>query len=119
MKRLSAILLTLLLAITIFAQEFNRSINVAGGAARKLSTVLSDGGYSGAMTLDALTICNPDAATNTLYIGQSDVSASNGFALTAGDCYTWPSGQRPTDAGRIYLFAATSQKAEISLRSNP
>lgn len=119
MRRLSALLLTFLLAISVFAMEFNRSVNVPGGAAQRLTGVLTGGGYTGPATLDALTICNPDAATNTLYIGQSDVSASNGFPLEAGVCYTWPSGQRPTDAGRIYLFTATSQNAAISLRSNP
>ena len=119
MKRLSTILLTLLLAISIFATDFNRTFNVPGGQARRLSNLLSDGGYSGSNTLDFLTICNPTGNANTLYVGQSDVSASNGAAILAGDCNTWPAGKQPTQAGQIYLFTATSQNATFILRSTP
>lgn len=118
-RRLSTILLTLVAAITIFAQEFNRVINVPGGAPRRVSSLLIDAGYTGPASLDFLTICNPTGATNTLYYGQTDVSPSNGNALLAGDCNTWPSGKQATNAGQIYLYTATSQNAEFTLRSTP
>ena len=112
----------LLCALTIggFAfTQYNRTISVTGASPQRLSSVLSNAGYTAPDTLDELTICNPTAAANTLYLGQSDVSAANGFPLLAGDCKTERAVDpaRPILAGQIYLFVASTQSVNFSIRS--
>lgn len=101
------------------AAEFNRSCSVTGASAQQLSTVLSACGYSGVVSLAELTLRDPDAAANDLYVGQSDVDATNGYKLAPGDSKTWraTSPQDVIEAGRIYLFVASTQNIHISLRS--
>ncbi len=121
MKHLRLVaLVILLLAITVFAKDWSRTFSLTGGSPQRLSTVITANGYTGfdAITsLDVLTVCNPTASTVTLYFGQSDVNASNGFPLVAGICYTWPPGTRPSDAQNIFLFKATTENIHVSIRS--
>lgn len=106
-----------LLAPPARAAEFNRACSVTGGSAQQLSTVLSACGYSGVVSLDELTLKNPSAAANTLYIGQSDVDATNGYEVEAGGSATRRTGSVPIQSERIYLFVATTQNVMVSLRS--
>ncbi|HEX8503715.1 MAG TPA: hypothetical protein VF659_24230 [Pyrinomonadaceae bacterium] len=101
------------------AAEYNRSCSVTGGSAQSLSSVLSTCGYSGAVSLQELTIRNPDSAANTLYIGQSDANASNSFPLAPGESITWRASNQGDliDAGRLYLYVSSTQNAALSLRS--
>lgn len=117
MKRLLSLILLLALAITVFATEFTVTFSVPAGSPQRLSTLLSNAGYSGTMTLDALTTCNPDTNAGDLYRGQSNVSATNSLVLHPGDCYTDPPGARPPDATQIYLRVSTTQTATVVLRS--
>lgn len=115
----SVLVVALLVTTALGFGQFNRTISVTGGSAQRLSTVLASGGYSSPETLDELTICNPAGAANTLYLGQSDVDASNGFPLLAGECKTERavSTGNPVQSGQIYLFTATTQSAAFSVRS--
>jgi hypothetical protein len=104
---------------SVLAAEWNRTFSVTGGSAQRLSVVLSNSGYSGTDLVDELTICNPAAAANTLYLGQSDVNTSNGVPLEAGDCKTARavSTSNPINTGQTYLYVATTQSANFSVRS--
>lgn len=117
MKRLGSLVLIILLAITVFASHYNRTISVTGGSPQRLSSVLSGDGYGGSFLLDELTICVPSTNTNTLYLGQSNVSSSNGFPLEPGSCYTQRSATTPIDAGAIYLRVSSTESEQFSLRS--
>lgn len=113
-------LLAMIFAVSVFAKEFSGSFSVTGGSPQRLSNILVDNGYTGdgaTMSLDLLTICNKPGNANHLYFGQSNVSASNGFDLAPGDCYTWPPGTRGTDATQVYLYVSTSEAEMINLRS--
>jgi hypothetical protein len=123
-RRITAALALLLLlssfALSALAStHFARSCPVTGASPQKLSAVLSACGFSGVATMQELTIKNPDAAAGTLYVGQSDVSAANGFALAAGDSLTEraASQQDPIPAESIYLFVASTQSAHFVARS--
>lgn len=111
--------LLLFFALTVLASEYNRSCSVAGGSPQSLSSVLSTCGYSGVVSLQELTVRNPDTASNDLYVGQSDVSAANGFKLAPGESMTWRATNQgdAIDAGRLYLFVSSTQNAGFSLRS--
>lgn len=115
-----ALLLLAAFALTAFAStHFNRSCSVTGGSAQALSQVLSTCGYSGPVSLNELTIINPDTAANDLYVGQSDVNASTGVKLLPGASLSFDatSPQDTVDAGRLYLFVSSTQNAHLSARS--
>jgi hypothetical protein len=101
------------------AGEFNRQCSVTGASAQQLSAVLSTCGYSGVVSLQELTVRNPDSAANDLYVGQSDVAAANGFKLAPGESITWRASNQgdQVEAGRLYLYVSSTQNAAISLRS--
>lgn len=107
------------LAPPAVAADYNRQCGVTGGSAQQLSSVLSACGYSGTVSLQELTVRNPDSAANDLYFGQSDVNSSNGFKLAPGESMTWRASDRSDviDAGRVYLFVSSTQNAALSLRS--
>lgn len=118
MNRTLSFVLLLVLAISIFAVgEDARNVSVPAGSPQRLSALLVTAGYSGSMTLDALTICNPDTNTADLYKGNSNVSATNSLILHPGDCFTEPPGARPPDPTQMYLRVATTQPATVILRS--
>jgi hypothetical protein len=108
-----------LLASRTFASEYDRQCSVTGAAAQQLSSVLSTCGYSGTVSLQELTVRNPDSAANDLYVGQSDASSANGFKLAPGESMTWRAASQTDsiDAGRKYLYVSSTQNAAISLRS--
>jgi hypothetical protein len=114
-----ALALALLAPPSARAAEFNRACSVTGGSAQQLSTVLSACGYAGVVSLQELSLKDPDAAANPLYVGQSDVSAANGYELAPGDSKTWRATNQgdAIDAGRLYLYVATTQNVMTSLRS--
>lgn len=117
MKRnLLVLILLLALAITVFAREFAATFSCPSGSAQRLSTLLDTAGYSGSMTLDALTTCNPETNTADLYRGQSNVDSTNSFVLHPGDCYTEPAGARPPDPTQIYYRVYTTQNVTVVLR---
>lgn len=99
--------------------SFTRSCSVTGGSAQSLSGVLTACGYAGVLSLQELSVKDPDAAANSVYVGQSDVSAANGYELAPGDSKTWRATNQGDmiEAGRLYLFVATTQNVMISLRS--
>lgn len=104
-------------ALNALAGPYNRRISVSGGSPQRLSTVLSGAGYLGTMALDELTVCVPNANSNTLYIGQSDVSTSNGFALAPGTCFTQRGSTTAIDASSIYIRVVSTESESFSLRS--
>jgi hypothetical protein len=101
------------------AAEYNRACSVTGGSAQQLSAVLSTCGYTGVVSLQELSVKDPDDAANDLYVGQSDVSSANGYKLSPGDSKTWRASNQgdAIDATRFYLSVATTQNVMISLRS--
>jgi hypothetical protein len=101
------------------AAEYNRKCSVTGAAAQQLSAVLSACGYTGVISLAELSLKDPDDATNDLYVGQSDVDATNGYKISIGDSKTWraTNPQDQIESGRIYLFVASTQSVYISVRS--
>lgn len=116
MKRIRSLtaLLTIILALSFvpitLASDFNKTLSVSGGSPRRLSDLLVNGGYTGVPDqVQWLTICVPSANANTLYLGQSNVSASNGFPLEPGTCNTLPYSTVPITTSRIYLFVATTE----------
>lgn len=123
MRKMFAALLAAVLLLVMTphtrAAEFNRSCSVTGGSAQQLSTVLSACGYSGGVSLQELTLKDPDAASNDLYVGQSDVDASNGYKIAIGDSKTWRASNQTDviEATRMYVFVASTQNIHISLRS--
>lgn len=118
MKQLLSTSLLLLLAISIFAiGEDTRNVSVPAGSPQRLSALLVTAGYSGSMTLDSLTICNPDTNTVDLYKGNSNVNATNSLVLHPGDCFTEPPGARPPDPTQMYLRVTATQPATVILRS--
>lgn len=118
-RALPATALLLALALAAPAGEYNRSCPVTGGSAQQLSAVLSACGYSGVLSLQELSIKDPDSAANSVFVGQSDVSAANGYELQPGDSKTWRASNQgdQIEAGRIYLYVASTQNVMISLRS--
>lgn len=121
MKKLLTLAIVLALAITVFAgTPFNRKISVTGASPQRLSTVLTTAGYAGAtMQMAELEICNPITNAANIYLGQSDVSASNGYPLEPGTCKPQEATtqQDNIDAQQIFLFTASTQDVVISLRS--
>lgn len=117
MKRTLSLVLLLVLAISVFAAEFTVNVSVTSGSPRRLSTLLNTAGYSGTMTLDALTICNPDSNASDLYRGNSSVSSTNSLVLHPGDCFTDPPGAYAVDATQIYLRTSVTENATVVLRS--
>jgi hypothetical protein len=115
----AALLTANALAISAYASSFNRSCSVTGAAARQLSGVLSTCGFTGANQLQELTVINPSGAANNLYVGQSDVDASNGVELLPGTSITYraASQQDVIDATRIYLYVSSTQNSQLSARS--
>lgn len=118
----AALAIALLFAFTpraASAAEFTRSCSVTGGSAQQLSAVLTACGYTGVVSLQELSVKDPASAANNVYIGQSDVSAANGYELEPGDSKTYRASNQgdQIEAGRIYLFVASTQNVMISLRS--
>ena len=115
-----ALVLALALAgVALGNTVFNRQCSVTGASAQQLSAVLSTCGYTGTVSLQELTVRNPDSAANDLYVGQSDASAANGFKLAPGESVTWRASNQgdQIEAGRLYLFVSSTQNAAVSLRS--
>ncbi|MDQ3920280.1 MAG: hypothetical protein M3348_17595 [Acidobacteriota bacterium] len=118
-RALVAALLLTLLVVAAFGSQWNRQVSVTGGSAQRLDGVLAAGGYSATAMLAELTICNPPSNANTLYVGQSDVDATNGVPLAPGDCKT-ERATNPQDAiqaAQIYLYVSGTQNAAFSVRS--
>ncbi len=105
------------MAISVFAAEYTVNVSVTGGSPQRLSTLLNNAGYSGTMTLDSLTTCNPDTNTVDLYRGQANVNSTNSLVLHPGDCFTDPPGAYAVDASQIYLRTSSTQPATVILRS--
>lgn len=101
------------------AGEYGVKASVTGGSPQQLAATLNTAGYTGRNQLDELTICNPTGNAASVYRGQSNVSASNGFELPPGVCKTWrlANPQRPIDITRIYLFTASTQSVAVDLHS--
>jgi hypothetical protein len=124
-SRTRACLFTLLLAAVMLfvavasadSRHFNRTCSVTGGSAQRLSTVLSTCGHTGTVNATELTIQNSAAAN--LYVGQSDVDATNGYVLEPGTSSTRRSSNPadPIDTSQIYLFVAVTQNAGFSVRT--
>lgn len=114
-----ALVAALALGAVAYANSFVRACSVTGGSAQQLSAVMATCGYAGTNQLQELTVVNPDAAANDLYVGQSDVSAANGLKLAPGVSITFraASQQDVVDAGRLYLFVSSTQNAHLSARS--
>ena len=116
-KHLSSILILLVLVTVCYAAtEWNKLVAVTGGSPQRFSTTIETAGYSAGQTYDELTLCNPNAAT--LYIGQSNVNASNGFGLAAGACKTERRAQVPVDGTQKYLFLTANGNVSVSIRSS-
>lgn len=115
MKKLKLIFVFLILAAlfsgAVRAAEFNRSCSVTGGSAQRLSTVLTTCGYTGAYSVRELTITNPDDAANDLYVGRSDVDATNGVKYVPGASRH----RMNSDITQIYLFVSSTQNVYISV----
>lgn len=107
--------LMVLAAAIAFAGEYNRRVSVTGASPQRVSTLMNTAGYNGTMLVDEWTACNSGAAT--VYIGQNNVSASNGFALASGDCKTERKASVGIDLTQKYLYVASTQNVDISLRS--
>lgn len=121
--KLRRIILTLILAMALgvvadSTTVFNRACSVTGGSAQRMSTVLSTCGYTGNPVLAEYTILNPSTSTNSVFVGQSDVDATNGYELEPGTTSTRRSfgSSDPIESNRIYLFVATTQNVHFSIR---
>ncbi len=114
-----ALALALLAPPAARAGEYNRKCSVTGGSAQQLSAVLSACGYTGVVALSELSLKDPDDAANDLYVGQSDVDATNGYKIGIGDAKTWraSSPQDIIEASRMYVYVSTTQGIYVSLRS--
>lgn len=115
----AALLAVALCSIPFVAHgEFAKRVSIAGGSpAPQISAALSTAGYLGGSQLDELTIKNPSANANSLYLGSSStVTSTTGFELAPGVSITYRSGARAVDASRLYLFTSSTQNAEITLR---
>ena len=118
MRKLITSLWIIALAVVVMAGPYNRKISVTGGSAQKLITVLESATYSGSATASELTICVPSSNVNTLYLGQSDVSATNGFPIDPGGCKTERDASgSPIDMTRIYLFVSSTESEVFSVRT--
>lgn len=113
------LLIMLILAVTVFGRDFSKTFSVSGGSAQQLSTLLVASGYSGPPDqIHTITICVPDANVNTLYIGQSNVNASNGFPVSPGSCDTvsMTSGSAtPIQTSGIYVYIATTENESFQV----
>jgi len=108
----------LIVTVAYAADQYNRQVSVTGGSPQRLSAVLATAGYAGTMSLDELELCNPSGAANTLYVGEPDVSSTNGYPVAAGGtCWHQQAADRPIDATKLYLRVATTQNVVVSLRS--
>lgn len=114
---LISLLLLAFIAPTVFSStEYDRSFQNTGGSAQKILTIVAANGYTGGAQALELTACNPAAAN--LYAGKSDVSASNGFRLLPGECYTWraTSATDFVDLSQKYVFTAADQTVQFTIR---
>jgi len=125
MKRL-LVVFALLLAFAVGTQtpirvthaEFIRQAAITTGTARSLFATLQSVAYQGPPGLDAATVCNVDTNTVALYIGsESGVSAASGLKLQPGACFSWQAGAKVIDSQQIFIFTATQENAEISVRA--
>lgn len=96
--------------------EYGRSFQNTGASAQKILTIVAANSYTGGAQALELTVCNPAAAN--LYEGKSDVSASNGFRLLPGECYTWraTSATDFVDISQMYVFTAADQTVQFTIR---
>jgi hypothetical protein len=122
MRKLRLILLVLALSLSTLAldsRNFNRTCSVTGGSAQKLSDVLVTCGYTGTSNATWLTIKNKSSAANTMYVGQADVDATNGYPVEPGSTISRPSTNTadPIDLSQIYLFVASTQTGSFSVRT--
>jgi hypothetical protein len=106
-------------ALAVRATTWNRTCSVTGGSAQRLSTVLTTCGFAGTLALKELTVKNPDAATYDLYVGSSDVDATNGYKLSPGDSKTWRSsgGTDVVEPSQMYLYQTTTESKSFSARA--
>lgn len=121
--KLRRIILTLTLAMMLgvvadSTTVFNRTCSVTGGSAQRMSTVLSTCGYTGNPVLTEYTILNPSTAANSVFVGQSDVDATNGYEIEPGTTSTRRSfgPSDPIESNRIYLFVSSTQNVSFSVR---
>lgn len=121
MKRLALVFILLVCSVAFASTHFVKMCSVTGGSGQRLSTVLTTAGYTGSVAVMDLEICNPSDATNALYIGSvSTVNASTGAKLVQGQCRHFPGSTVMhdfNDTSKIWLFVATTQNAEIWVRS--
>lgn len=115
----SVIALVLSLVLTVFAldTEWAGTFTVTGGSSQRLSSMLSVAGYTGLYNVDSVTWCNPSTNAGNMVFGKQNITMSTGFILTPGQCYTPPSGTRPSDLSAIYFRVLTDQPAMVALRS--
>lgn len=97
--------------------EFIRQAAITTGTARSLFATLQSVAYTGPPGLDAATICNVDTNTVNLFLGsESGVTAASGMKLPPGSCMSWQAGWRTINSQEIFIFTATQQNAELSVR---
>jgi len=93
--------------------HFNGEVALKGSLARQLLVLLRDNNYKGPALLYQLEICGPDTSSQDFYVGQSDVSAKNGFRYPPGECNTlWN-----IDATQLYFFAPSDGRVKLSVTS--
>lgn len=98
--------------------EFSKQVSITQGSpAPRLSDALVTAGYTGAMSMDEMTICDPIANTKSFFLGSNaNVNASTGFEIPPGVCVTYRSAARAVNAASFFVFTATTQNAAITLR---
>lgn len=112
----AAVVALLVLTISTHA-EFSKKVSINGGSAVRLTTALSDAGYTGVASLDELSVCVPSSNVNSMYYGsQSNVNASTGNQLEPGSCQHFLAAARPVDASSYYFYVATTESLEVTLR---
>lgn len=128
MKQVKRILLifALLLAFGLGTQtpipvgraEFIRQAAITTGTARSLFQTLQSVAYQGPSGLDAAVICNLDTNSVNLYLGsESGVTAASGVKIQPGACYGFQAGAKTINSQEIFIFTATQQNAELTIRT--
>jgi hypothetical protein len=113
-----SLFLGLVLVVSVFAAEFDKTVSVTGGSAQRLSTVLVANGWTGPYQLKELTITNPNTATLTIYVGQSTV-VTDGRPLEPGESITYRSSGSGDgiDSTQKFIYVSSTQNVGISARA--
>lgn len=116
--------LTICLAVPSFAATpYHRTVSLTGNTITSVYALMVANGWTGRSQMMEVTILNSGAAT--IYVGQSDCSAANGFPIAAGGSITERASgldrannvQDNVPAATIYLFVASTQNVSIAARA--